>query len=363
MSKPIRPTTRPSLNVSPSPALNRRPPVAPPVYRPQPPTKVLQTKAANVAPPAYRPQPKSAPQAPPVYRPQPVPGSLQKKEFTASAPAGGRAAPSALPLRKPANIPQASQKHSDNRPQVTPRLPARPVHARGNPITPLASGGLVKAASNRPALQLKAAHQRASAPSSCPNSHARTPNTGAHPAHKPHVVRAGAALRPSVIQRVRGAKELLEIHNKMMKSDEYADLIKAAEEDGGQEIHLAFADDKLGTRADISENIIYIDRPAGLRRESKMADDLLFELLNLADRDLRRMVAENDSLSETLAEGAVKREWEHLPQLIELRQGVSYASGMSISDSFKEVFGTSKPSLEQWIEFSNKSGHMDKTMG
>ena len=76
-------------------ALNRKPPVVPPVYRPQPVTKVLQTKRSSVpnqraaqtprppvAPPVYRPQAKEmvqpkaitllrrAPVAPPVYRPE-----------------------------------------------------------------------------------------------------------------------------------------------------------------------------------------------------------------------------------------------------------------------------------------------------
>jgi hypothetical protein len=81
-------------------------PVAPPVYRPQPVPKVLQTKSASahqsqpnalprtpVAPPVYRPEPKrivqpkmataaqahKPPQAPPVYRPQPTPKVLQSK--------------------------------------------------------------------------------------------------------------------------------------------------------------------------------------------------------------------------------------------------------------------------------------------
>ncbi len=48
-----------------------KPPAAPPVYRPQPTPKVLQTKAAGT-------------KAPPVYRPQPTPRVLQRK--TANAP-------------------------------------------------------------------------------------------------------------------------------------------------------------------------------------------------------------------------------------------------------------------------------------
>jgi len=56
----------------------RKPPVAPPVYRPQPQPKVLQRKVATArqSPPT---QSKPAPVAPPVYRPQPTPAVLQKK--------------------------------------------------------------------------------------------------------------------------------------------------------------------------------------------------------------------------------------------------------------------------------------------
>jgi hypothetical protein len=84
----------------------RRPPVAaPPVYRPQPTPKVLQTKMASgqpsntgqqprpsVAPPVYRPEPQkivqpkmaaahasTLPKAPPVYRPQAKPVGVQAK--------------------------------------------------------------------------------------------------------------------------------------------------------------------------------------------------------------------------------------------------------------------------------------------
>lgn len=99
-------------------------PVAPPVYRPQPVPRVLQTKKANsqpqagnlpcrpLAPPVYRPEAKpnavqqktASPSqlkthsaAPPAYRPQPVPKVLQSKA------AGGRQQP--LPRRQPATPP------------------------------------------------------------------------------------------------------------------------------------------------------------------------------------------------------------------------------------------------------------------
>lgn len=75
----------------------RRPPTAPPVYRPQPvpaalqkkrsPGQPLQTNRAPIVPAVYRPEPKSSlvsqmktrPVAPPVYRPQPTPKVLQTK--------------------------------------------------------------------------------------------------------------------------------------------------------------------------------------------------------------------------------------------------------------------------------------------
>ena len=83
--------------------VNRKPPVAPPVYRPQPLPKVLQTKNSSapnapqrlVGPPAYRPQVKpttvqakmAGPAdlkkhtvAPPIYKPQATPKVLQTKQ-------------------------------------------------------------------------------------------------------------------------------------------------------------------------------------------------------------------------------------------------------------------------------------------
>lgn len=97
---------RPAANQS------RRAPVAPPVYRPQPVPRVLQTKMASnqqtqpgqsprqpIAPPVYRPEPKKIvqpkmasaaqarkpPTAPPVYRPNSEPKVLQAKASQRSA--------------------------------------------------------------------------------------------------------------------------------------------------------------------------------------------------------------------------------------------------------------------------------------
>jgi hypothetical protein len=55
----------------------KKPPVPPPVYRPQPVPKVLQTKSAVAHQPVH--QTRSAPIAPSAYRPQPVPKVLQTK--------------------------------------------------------------------------------------------------------------------------------------------------------------------------------------------------------------------------------------------------------------------------------------------
>jgi hypothetical protein len=118
-------------------------PSAPPVYRPQPVPKVLQTKTTTnhhsqkpqsghqpVAPPAYRPQPtpkvlqvktaarqqppspqlKNSPAAPPVYRPQPAPRVLQAKTAVArgSGTIPGRA-PVAPPVYRPQPVPHVLQ--------------------------------------------------------------------------------------------------------------------------------------------------------------------------------------------------------------------------------------------------------------
>jgi hypothetical protein len=100
-----------TAGLRPTPAaqgIARRTPVAPPVYRPQTASKILQAKTAHAtqktrqpnAPPVYRPQPipkvmqtkmaavqqpqatqsRRQPVAPPAYRPQPTPKVLQRKE-------------------------------------------------------------------------------------------------------------------------------------------------------------------------------------------------------------------------------------------------------------------------------------------
>src|SRR6185503_3260138 len=54
-------------------------PIAPPVYRPQPLPKVLQTKKAVDYNPHAHQALRKPPVAPPVYRPQPTPAVLQRK--------------------------------------------------------------------------------------------------------------------------------------------------------------------------------------------------------------------------------------------------------------------------------------------
>jgi hypothetical protein len=76
-------------------------PVPPPVYRPQPLARVLQTKTAiphatqrPLQPkPLDRPQPGSKPSAPTVYRPQPTPKCLQLKAGTNQSPSAAQRKP------------------------------------------------------------------------------------------------------------------------------------------------------------------------------------------------------------------------------------------------------------------------------
>ena len=73
-------------------------PVAPPVYRPQPTPRVLQTKSATSQPP-HKAQTINKPVAPPAYRPNPVPHVLQRK---AATPVGGTPRqPVAPPVYRP----------------------------------------------------------------------------------------------------------------------------------------------------------------------------------------------------------------------------------------------------------------------
>lgn len=141
-------------------------PVAPPVYRPQPVPKVLQTKAASpikaanpsrrapVAPPVYRPQPtpkvlqrKTAtkqqiyqpkserqPLAPPVYWPQPMPKVLQGKLAGARQSAQGpRRPPQPPPVYRPQPLPKVLQTKQAGGRQSYPARPSRQPLAPSGP--------------------------------------------------------------------------------------------------------------------------------------------------------------------------------------------------------------------------------------
>ena len=125
-AKPLRaqqPTVPPPTHSAVLAKQIRKPPAAPPVFKPQNTPKVLQTKmhvanqrvssskATPVAPPVYRPQTKkivqakmaspvrTTPAAPPAYRPQPTPKVLQLKSTNAKTGASGQQ-PSSMPPRR-----------------------------------------------------------------------------------------------------------------------------------------------------------------------------------------------------------------------------------------------------------------------
>jgi len=102
----------------------RKTPVAPPVYRPQPLPRVLQTKTPS-APPPYRPpakpggpakiagaaQMKPHPVAPPVYRPQPIPKVLQTKQLIKQQAGPRQHEPKRIATPNP--LPSAIQRRQD----------------------------------------------------------------------------------------------------------------------------------------------------------------------------------------------------------------------------------------------------------
>jgi hypothetical protein len=103
---------------------------APPVYRPQPTPRVLQTKLAN-AQPAPTP-PRRTPTAPPVYRPE-----LKKVvQPQMRSPAEGRKPPKAPPVYRPQPTPKVLQtKAAVTRPPHAPSS-ARTHAAPRNPLRP-----------------------------------------------------------------------------------------------------------------------------------------------------------------------------------------------------------------------------------
>src|SRR5687768_12290623 len=111
-----------SKNKTPPAGQNFKPPVAPPVYRPQPTPKVLQLKNAT------KPQPTNAatsarkqPVPPPVYRPQPTPRVLQQKK------------PAAPPVYRPQAAPKVLQKKTNQPTHAKPATPnPRPMPRNAN---------------------------------------------------------------------------------------------------------------------------------------------------------------------------------------------------------------------------------------
>jgi hypothetical protein len=111
--------------------------VAPPVYRPQPPPKILQGKMAHGEAKSERPPLKrQTPMAPPAYRPQGVPKVLQTKTNGNRQPqkAQQKAQPAQRPETPPVYRPQAKPKllqpkmspapppRSQSQPTVAPRI-------------------------------------------------------------------------------------------------------------------------------------------------------------------------------------------------------------------------------------------------
>jgi hypothetical protein len=114
------------------PKANHR--TAPPVYRPQPTPRVLQTKAARTDRPQTA-QPKHTPIAPPVYRPQPVPKVLQAKQAVAQPSTRGQstARPVAPPAYRPQPLPSCLQtKTARSNQPPNARLKPKPIAASGD---------------------------------------------------------------------------------------------------------------------------------------------------------------------------------------------------------------------------------------
>jgi hypothetical protein len=140
----------------------KKPPVAPPVYRPQPAPKVLQTKSAFDRQTHIGQLPRQ-PVAPPVYRPQPKAKLLQTKPAKpepAAQQTAARTTPAAPPAYRPNNAPPVMQRRNSHIPagQAKGNSVARPALAqpptlfkRGFPptIQRLASQASLKALSDK----------------------------------------------------------------------------------------------------------------------------------------------------------------------------------------------------------------------
>jgi hypothetical protein len=111
-----------------SSATTVRKPVAPPVYRPQPTPKVLQTKLAG-SPQAQTMSSRHKPTAPPVYRPQSVPKVLQRKIQAPNQPASQSKRTQVVPqVYRPLPVPKVLQKkNASGQSSLTSKAPRQPV--------------------------------------------------------------------------------------------------------------------------------------------------------------------------------------------------------------------------------------------
>lgn len=151
------PAARPATN---APVQPKRPPSAPPVYRPQPVPKVLQKKtppgrpAGNTRAPAHSPaQPLARPAAPPVYRPEPK-KVVQPKSSAPATPRPPRA-PAGQPRAVPTPPPQAhAQRASVARPKESATLQMKQANAAPPARNAVAPAPRAAAATRPSVLQL-----------------------------------------------------------------------------------------------------------------------------------------------------------------------------------------------------------------
>ena len=122
----------------------QRKPAAPPVYRPQPVPKVLQTKAAVNRQPQAAPS-RQTPVAPPVYRPQPAPAVMQAKMIAQrQQPQQPTQPPKAPPVYRPQQAAKAVQ------PKAGIVRPPSPVQSQARPLASPAHGRKVVQARPQP---------------------------------------------------------------------------------------------------------------------------------------------------------------------------------------------------------------------
>jgi hypothetical protein len=182
-------------------ALTRKPPVAPPVYRPQQLPKVLQRKTATGQNPQAGQAPRQ-PVAPPVYRPEVKkivqPKAINAQRNTASS-AHAHTLPKAPTLYRPQAQPVSVQAKMPESSQVKNRPLAPPVYRPQPPPKVLQAKMLVSQQANQ--TQLSGVQRKISVPGAQP-PRALQPGT-ASPFHAPRLSAHAGASRPagSVVQR------------------------------------------------------------------------------------------------------------------------------------------------------------------